>query len=106
MALILGDDQKVTLRVKFITAEDNVARVDGTPAWETSNEDLFDLAPSADGMSCVVTAVGPIGVGQVAVSADADLGAGVRDILGTLEIEVVAGEAVAASIEPGAPEKK
>jgi hypothetical protein len=103
---MLGDDQKVTLRVKFVTGEGNPAKVDGTPAWDTSNEDLFELDPSDDGMTCVLTATGPLGVGQVSVSADADLGTGTKDIIGTLEVEVVAGEAIAAVLETGAPEKK
>lgn len=106
MPLMLGDDQKVTLRVKFVTGEGNPAKVDGAPAWETSNEELFELEPSDDGLTCVVTTVGMLGIGQVSVSADADLGTGSRDIIGTLEIEVVSGEAIAAVLEPGLPEKK
>jgi hypothetical protein len=106
MALLLGDDQKVTLSVKFETAEGNAARVDGVPAWDTSSEDLLKLTASDDGLTCVVTSVGPTGTATVHVSADADLGSGVKDIIGTMEIEVVPGEAFIAVLSAGSPEAK
>ena len=47
--------------------------------------------------------VGPIGQVQVTATADADLGAGVRNIVTPLDIVVVAGEAMSGAITPVGP---
>jgi hypothetical protein len=103
---ILADNQKVTLTTEFINAEGNLARVDGSPEWDTSNEDLFKLTPASDGNSCEVEALGPLGTGQVSVTADADLGDGVRTVSGVVTIEVVGSEAVVAAINVMNPQRK
>ena len=57
-------------------------------------------------MSATVTAVGPLGIGQVLLKADADLGEGVKEITGLLDVEVIASEATVAIVAAGAPEPK
>lgn len=39
------------------------------PTWSTSNPSIISLTPSPDGMSCLVTAVGPVGSATVTVAA-------------------------------------
>jgi hypothetical protein len=95
--------QKVPVSVEFKDAKGNPAKVDGTPAWLTDNPNILQLTPSADGLSCDVQAVGVIGKANVQVTADADLGSGVENIIGTAEIEVVGGKATLVNLTVGTP---
>lgn len=101
MATQLTVTQQVPVGVEFKDAKGNPAKVDGVPAWATDNSDVLALEPAADGLSCNVKAAGVIGTAKVQVSADADLGAGVELVIGTLEIEVVAGKAATVVLTPG-----
>jgi hypothetical protein len=56
-------------------------------------------------MSVTATALGKLGVCQVNVKVDADLGDGVEEIFGSVDIEVKAGKAVNLGIDAGAPEE-
>ena len=102
--LKLQDDQKVSFSISIVDAKGNPAQVDGVPAWASSNEAILTVAPAADGMSAVATAVGPVGPSQISVTADADLGSGTKQIVGTQDVDVVAGEAVSVGITAGTPE--
>lgn len=106
MSLVLTDEQKVSLGIRPTTAAGNPARIDGTPSWQSSDPGIVEVVPVSDGLSAVATAVGPVGVAQVSVSVDADLGAGVRTLTAILDIEVVAAEASTVAITPGTPELK
>ena len=99
----LQDSQKVVLSIKPVDKKGNPALLDGAPVWLSSNTDLLTVAAAPDGLSATVTAVGPLGTGTISVTGDADLGAGVTEIAGTLDVTVVAGAAVTVSIEPGTP---
>lgn len=103
MALILTDVQKVGLSVSFVTAKGNPAAVDGLPVWSVSDATVLSVVPAADGLSADVVAVGPLGTSQVSVTADADLGEGVRALIGTLDVTVVASEAASIVINAGVP---
>ena len=105
MGLILTDEQKATLSVAFKTAAGHDAVVDGVPAWNVSDPAVLVLTPSADGLSAVI-ASGSIGLSQVSVIADADLGPGIASITGTLDVEVKPAQAVTVGINAGAPELK
>ena len=102
--LILTDSQKVTLSIKPVTKAGNPAPIDGLPVWSLGCEDHLKLEVSEDGLSAVVSAVGKLGVCQVNVKADADLGEGVEEIVGAVDVEVKAGKAVNLGIAAGAPE--
>ena len=104
MALLLTDTQKVLLSIQPVDAKGYPAKVDGVPAWDTSDPTVVDIVPSVDGLSCEVFADAP-GIAQVTVQADADLGSGVRTIAGTLDIQVEPGEAVGLTITAGVPEQ-
>lgn len=101
--LTLTDIQGVDLSVAPVDAKGNPAKVDGAPVWVVSAPDVCDIAVAADGLSAHVTAKGPLGSCQVTVTADADLGEGVRNITGMLDVEVIASEAASLSITAGAP---
>lgn len=103
--LLMTIDQKVTLSIQPVDRLGNPARVDGSPTWTLSDGAVGTIEPAADGMSAVFTTTG-LGITQLVVKADADLGAGTRTIQGTLDIQVESGEAVSLAIVAGAPEPK
>ncbi len=103
MAFNLSTVQKVPLTCAFVDASGAPAVVDGIPTWSSSDPAICEIINvSADGLSCEASSVA-IGTAQVSVSADADMGAGVRAVVGVLDIEVLAAEAVSAAISAGAP---
>lgn len=99
MFLKVSDD--LPLSVSIVDAKGNPAKVDGRPQWAVTDEALAKLEVAEDGMSAMLKPIGPIGTFQVQVKADADLGEGVKDLLGVLDIELLAGEAVAIAIAAG-----
>lgn len=104
--LLLTNAQKVSLSIQPVDAFGQPARVDGVPAWAVSDDTLATITPATDGLSAVVEPIGPVGTVQVQVTADADLGGGVRSISGTLDVQIEASEAVSLTIVAGAPEPK
>jgi hypothetical protein len=106
MALVLTATQKAALAISVVDAKGNPAQVDDVPVWGVSNESVLTLTVAEDGMSASVAAVGPVGASQVSVTCDADLGDGLKPIVGLLDVTVVAGEAVAVALTPGTPEEQ
>lgn len=105
--LTLTDSQQCPLEVSFQDKKGNPATVDGTPSWSVSDETILEIVPDTDGMTATVKAIGPLGNAQVVVKADADKTAeGQREIVGILEVTVVAGEAVATIVAAGAPSEQ
>ncbi len=102
----LGSSQQTRVSVQFRDRRGNEARIDGIPEWMTDNSDVLALEPAEDGRSCLVKAVGPLGVGRLTLSADGDVGTGTRPIIGTVEIEVTAGDATVVQLVPGVPEEQ
>lgn len=100
---ILPDDQQVAVTVAFVDKKGNPAAVDGIPTWASSDETIVALTANADGMGANLVA-GATGSCQISVTGDADLGVGVVPVVGTLDVQVVAGAAVTAIITPGTPQ--
>jgi hypothetical protein len=91
----------VKMQVSYIDAAGNPAKVDGDVRWQSSSEDIVTVeVDTTDSTICTVTPQGDLGQVQVAASADADLGGGVKELITTCDISVVAGEAVAGTITP------
>lgn len=101
--MFLKITQKLPLSVEFQDKLGNPAKVDGAPVWAVSDETLATLSVAADGMSAELVPTGAIGEFKVQVSADADLGEGVKSILGELAIELLPAEAVSVAIKAGEP---
>lgn len=97
--------QNLPLVLKALDAKGNPAQLDASnpPAWNVTDELLATLEIAEDKMSAVLKPVGPLGVVTVTVHGDADLGEGQKDILGTVEIEMIAGDAVSLQVIPGTP---
>jgi hypothetical protein len=81
------------------------AQVDGVPVWSSSDPAKVEAVASDDGLSCVAKALNN-GTVQIGVSADADLGDGVRTLTGTFDLEIVSGEAVTLCVIAGAPREQ
>jgi len=62
--------------------------------WSASDPTILTVAPAADGMSAVVSAVGKLGVVEVNVTAEGDSTPGANTIVGTVHVQVVGGKAV------------
>lgn len=94
MAFVLQDDQQVTVTVVAVDKHGHATTLVGTPVWADATGQCT-LTPSADGMSCLIVP-NDMGTTQINVTADG--------ISGVLDLEVVAGTAVAFTLNPGTPE--
>ena len=99
--MIITDSDKQELLVNISSAKGNPAVLDGALTWASSNEAIITVtAGTDDGMSATMVAVGPVGTAQISARGDADRGDGVREIVGTLDVEVIGGEAMVITIGP------
>jgi hypothetical protein len=105
MAFSMTVTQKVDLSVTITDKFGNPAEVDGIPEWAVDNNVLV-LTPAPDGMSCGAAASGAMGTATVTFTCDADLGAGVEPLIGTLDFDVTAGKAAVVTINPGTPSEQ
>lgn len=98
MAITLRDDFILPLVVSGADAKGFAAPVEGV-TYSSSDETIATV--DANG---VVTPVAP-GTAQVTVKADAEIGDGEVDLVGTVDVEVVAGQAVTLAVSgtPVAP---
>lgn len=106
MAALLMNDQQADVVVEFPDFYGNPSRVDGKPTWQHSDSSLGTLNVSADGMMATYIPSGPLGVDQITVTADADLGAGVRTISGSMDLQIEAGGAQSVRLIFGTPRPK
>lgn len=101
MAYKLPNDKMIAVQVAYVDSKGNPAEVDGEVSWDTSDPNLATVETNvADSTQATVTPGGTVGQVQVTCTADADLGSGVREIITTMDVDIVAGEAVAGTITP------
>lgn len=82
------DQYLPNITVAITDIQGRPAAVDGAPVLASSDANVLQVAPSADGMTAVGTPVGP-GTARVVVTADGDLTDGIRQIVGQSEDIVV-----------------
>jgi hypothetical protein len=100
-AFSLTDSQQSTFAIAFVDKRGNpTAAPAGTINWMTDNVDLLGLTPAADGLSCVVASLGPIGAGVVTVNVTATDGSVLAS--GSVNVSVVSGAPVTINVTPGA----
>ncbi len=99
MFLKVSQKLPITLAIKDIKG--NAAKVDGAPKWAVTDEALASLVVAEDGMSAELTPSGAVGAFKVQVLADADLGEGIKEIVGELSVELVAGDAAVVELSAG-----
>ena len=103
MALTLSVVQQAKLSISAVDAKGNPAPVENV-VYETSDPQIILVGVDPNDETKAVVAARNIGTGQVTVTADADIGEGTKELMGLLDVEVVAAEAVALAIEAGVPE--
>ena len=101
MSLILTTVQKAPVALRALDAKGNPASFDGPATFETTDPTIVSLG-NVTPTSCDLVA-GAVGTAQIRATVDADLGAGVRPLVGILDIEVLAAEAVTLELVPGPP---
>jgi hypothetical protein len=95
---------QVPVKVTYVDAGGNPAKIDGEVAWASSDDTIAVVfMSSTDSSEAIIRPIGPVGQCQITATADADLGAGVRNIITPLDLTVVAGEAMSGSISPTGP---
>lgn len=106
MAYTLPDDMQVAVQISYEDAKGNPASIDGDVTWTSSDPSNLQVgADSSDSTKALIVPVGSLGTYQITATADADLGAGVTELITLLDVTVVAGTAVAGVIAPtGSPE--
>lgn len=101
MAYTLPDGNEVRVKITYVDAQGNTAMIDGEVEWSSSDETIATVeADPDDSAEAVVGATGALGQVQITARADADLGEGERQLITTMDVEVVAGEAVTGTIQP------
>lgn len=98
-------EQKVPLTLDIKTEAGKPATVDGKPTWEITSGGAT-IEPSEDGLSAFLVSEDTIGSSTWKVSADADLGAGVRTIEDGGTYNYTNAEAAALGVSVGAPVAK
>ncbi len=101
MPFLLTTDQKTNVSFSVSDRYGNPATIDGAPRWESSDPGVAFVAPSEDGLSADIVTAGRLGPCQITVRCDADLGDGIRELPGVLDVDVVGGEAVMIALTPG-----
>lgn len=103
--LTMTDSQQAVLTIKPVDKKGKPAQLDGVPVWTSSNTEVATVTPETKGLSVVVTGLVP-GDATISVSADGDLGEGIKEIAGTLEVTVTSGAAVTVEITAGEPSEQ
>lgn len=103
--MILVNGYEVDLAINPLDEDGNPTQIDGTPIWMSSNPGIVEILPVADGLSAIAKTKGVLGHADINVTADADLSEGIRNIIGTIGIDVPAGEAMSMEIITGAVRK-
>lgn len=98
--LTLTDSQNCSLSVAMKDKKGNPVSDTHVLTWGVDNTDLLSLTPSADGKTCDISAVGPLGTALVSVQDSED------EISGTLQVEVTSGAPVEVDILPGVPSEQ
>lgn len=94
-------DKTMILSIRPVDSKGNDAPLDGAPVWQSSNTEVLNLAAAPNGLSVALLPVGPLGAVTVTVTGDADMGTGIKPIIGSIDIQVTGGEAIAIVITPG-----
>lgn len=101
--LVLTDLQKCDLSVTFVDSLGNPVTLPAAPVWAVSDATVLAITPSTDGLSASVSAAGKTGSAQVSVTGTNADG---TPVVGTLDVQVTASDAVSANIAAGTPTAK
>lgn len=103
MALVMTAIQECDLSVSFKDSQGNVAAVENIE-WGSSDPGIVLVIPdTSDPSKAKAKATGTVGTGQVNVKADARVGEGTNEIVGLLDVDILAAEASVVEISAGTP---
>ena len=103
--LKLTNTQQAALSISAVDRKGRPAPVDSIVFTSSDDTVARVIADVSDPSKALLQAV-DAGTAQINVTADADLGDGVSELHGTLDVTVVAGQAVALAINTGTPEEQ
>jgi hypothetical protein len=98
-------EEKVNLTLNVTTSSGKPATVDGAPRWEVVDGSAT-VQPAEDGLSAYVVSADEPGTSTVRVTADADRGEGVSEIVDTITYVYNHPQAAALGLTAGTPEPK
>jgi hypothetical protein len=105
MSLVLQTTEvpgTATVSVSFVDSEGKPATVDGVPTWAASDPMILDtITPAADGLSATVHIADKTGASNLTLTADVDLGDGVKSQEFIDTISVIPGQAQTATFNFG-----
>jgi hypothetical protein len=104
MDITISNEQKISVRLNPLTGAGNPATIDGPAAFNVESGDAT-VEPDADGLGAFIVS-GAVGASVIRVSADADLGDGVRTIDEVINLTVTNPEAVSLGLAAGTAEPK
>jgi len=107
ITLQLTADQMVQLSVSGTDKYGNPVEVTGNAVWQSSDMSIIEVRQdkSANPQTCYAIAAGPTGTASVTYTNDAN-NDGSGDFIGSIAIDVVAGQMAEIVIQEGTPEPK
>lgn len=107
VAQVLTVTQQVRVSCAWVDKKGNPADVEN-PVFSVSDGAVLSVEtdPNGDPLTALVKAVGPVGSGQVNCTVDPKIGPEEGQLVATLDVQVVAGEAVTGTFSTGTPEEQ
>jgi len=103
--LAITSEEKIKVTLDPKTQSGKPATLDGVPTWEVISGN-GTVVPESDGLSAFLVSGDSVDTVVYRVSADADLGQGVRTIEDTITVTVTNAEAAALGLTAGTAEPK
>lgn len=94
----LGVGHFATVAVEWVDATGAPAKVDGPTSWESTDPAVLTCQVSTGNPLIANCQAVAIGTAQIQATADADMGDGIKHVTSTIEVTVIAGEAVGGSM--------
>jgi hypothetical protein len=99
------ESQKCLVRVRYKDKTGKPASVDGAPVWSSSDASIATVDADPSGFSAFIhTKPGVTGTVTINITADADLGSGVKAIASEIDVNVLPREAEQVSADFDPPE--
>lgn len=94
MSEVLGVGHYATVTVEWKDAAGNPAKVDGPTTWASTDSSVLTVQVSTGNPLIANCRAVAIGTAQVQATADADMGEGIKTVTSTIDVTVIAGEAI------------